>query len=343
MSLEKDFFAKIDAEHEEFVKKIESMDKADIINNLWNLARFHTMYNFIKDWHQLDERHYAHLIKLDNPISTICRVHARISATTEEVHEGYFEVIVDVTDNTLFSADASYSVNELLAAMYDAIELEITAGNNAEQQKKAFKIFLDEAYYISDEDAEVLLQFKNPMEIIMQVSQYDKYSLDNIKDAVEYVNSHDVYAMQFELNHEKVTNDTKCRHETIEQILHIIPNPSFNTTMGWLNYFKNFNIQQGEKSIETDNMYADFISILERIKGEFGPEVLQQIYDFGADSDIKHWDICEDSLYSIAEYLEDGRDIGEISDLAGSGAFLQPYADLKEQLERGDTIGMSLN
>lgn len=193
---------------------------------------------------------------------------------------------------------------------------------------------------IKDEDAEVLMQFKNPMELIMAVGQRDRHSLNPIRDTVEYVNSHDIYTLPFELNHSKVTNEAKQRHKALEEILHIIPNPSFKSSMGWLSYFRNIAVEYEDESMHPENPYTDFISMLERIRGEFGMDILQKIYDFGCEA--KDWDICEDSLYTIAEYLEDRNDTTEVSEMAQSGYFLQSYEELQKQLEQGEVMDMNM-
>lgn len=341
MSLNDDFMEKIENEYNEFVKKIDRMDSPDIIAELCNLAQFQKVYNFIKEHQTLEEKYQKSLLKLDNPIKTICRIHNRHMPS--DAYENYMVSILAIEHNILPAVNCTDKVYELLRAINDAIEQETAIDNDVEQQEKLFKILLQLAYKIKDEDAEVLLQFQNPMEIIMQVSQHDKYFLDNIKDAVEYVNSHDIYTMPFDLNHEKITNEAKCRHEAIEQILHIVPNPSFKSTMGWLGYCKDLATASGDVSLDTENPYTELVSTLKRIRGEFGHEMLQQVYDFGSNPDIKYWDICEDSLVVIAEYLRDDGEIGEVNEMAQSGYFLQPYEDLQKQLEQGEPFGMSMN
>ncbi len=311
MNIKDEFMTRIEAEHGEFFKKIGRMDTAEIISDLPELSRFKTMYDYVKNNTWLGEDNYEELLKYENPIATLCRTLKNIPMNEQKV---YNEAIESVLCGSVSSIECTDKVRELLKRLEINYSATYDLKEGAEHAENILDSIEEIASEIKDEDAEILLQFKNPLEIIMSLSPKEETPTQTIKDAVDYVNDRDVLTLPHEIDYEGLLEESKWKHQAVNAVINIVPKTDFKITMRWLDLFRNIERECG--NIYENDPYDAFVSALYTICDEQGDEILQQLYDMGRENCI-----LASELVEAAKYLADGGDIAEVPELANKGYF----------------------
>lgn len=310
MNFKDEFMSRIEAEHGEFVNEIKGHTTEWLLASMERCAAFQKAYEFLKKG-DLPDEHYEVLLKFDQIIATVCN--AYIDKPLEEDIRHY-NAVKSITENGVIAYGCGKKVNELLRTMNEIIFKNAEVGIDVSAERKLFSVVSSVASDIKEDEAELLLQFKNPIEVLMQGNVYNMFSLYTVKEAAKRVGENDIYVWPYERNQEHITNDSKNKHNAIEEILQIVPKTDYKVTMKWLNLFRNIEKECGD--IEKNNPYDDFIAALKTIKNEQGYEILQQLYDMGRETCI-----LESELIEAAKYLADGGDIEKVPELANNGSF----------------------
>ena len=76
--------------------------------------------------------------------------------------------------------------------------------------------------------------------------------------------------------------ETRQRHDAIIELGTLVPDFDFHIAMEWLmlNRYLNRSMLEGDGE---DNPYKDFMDTIKAIKDEHGDEVLQKVFNIGAD------------------------------------------------------------
>ena len=139
-----------------------------------------------------------------------------------------------------------------------------------------------------------------------------------------FVSSVDLLTYSYELNKEMILPETKQRHDAIIELGTLVPDFDFHIAMEWLmlNRYLNRSMLDGDGQ---DNPYKDFIDTIKAIKEEHGDDVLQKVFDIGADIVVQPIELVE-----VAKYVADDGEIDRIEELLDDDFFLTPYEEHKQ-------------
>lgn len=334
MGLREEFLDVIEREREDFLEMIDGYDIDEIIRESAYIAKFEAIHKFLYINEPLDDEQMAHLIKLNNPIEMIAN---RYNPEEEEMHSIFMIICEDITDNKLYATGCSEKVNELLKRMGEELDETSKPDEVTEREKEVFEYIINISPNISNHLAKGLLQFKKPIDVIRAATKGSSSLINVTRETEEYIDNHDIFTLPHKLDYDRVIDESKWRHEAINTILNIVPNPDFKRTMRWLDFFRT--LEEQEQEFEGDP-YAGFIEALDVIGENQGKTILQQLYDLERDTLI-----LENELIEAAKYLADGGDYSKIPELAENGSFEGPYEEnmsVEEFLEKQEQGGMDL-
>ncbi len=330
MTLNDIFKEKIKNEYEDFMEEVGNYELEEIIDNVKNIALFKTIYDFLHDNQSLTDEQIIRLLNQDNIVKMIAE---RYSPTLEELNENFDSIYDDIITNMVHCPD---NVKELFQIMGNMIDISNNIGKMAENEKNIFKEFVERTDEISSHLADSLLQFENPIDIVISAKQPNTlFVVDILSETEKYIDFRDIYTLPHKLNHKKVLAESKWRHNAINEITAIVPQPDFRTTISWIDFFRTIETECGD--IKENNPYTSFISTLKEISEQHGETIVQQLYDIENGTMM-----LEEQLKEAAKFLADGGDISRIPDMAREDMFLKPYEELKAELECTASGGMDM-
>lgn len=165
------------------------------------------------------------------------------------------------------------------------------------EKKYIVDIVQSVGFKFDEEEARVLLQFKNPLTVMYENMDFD----DNTYFNEALYNMHyemqgiDILTQKYELDKEMLLPETIHRHKAINYLIETFPNYTANSNESWIIHFKIKN----EDIME--NPYEEMIDEFDTIKQVFGEETMQRLYAAGGKQLIDK----EDMMFA-AEYLKNG-------------------------------------
>lgn len=307
MTIYEKFNQLIEQEHEDFLEMVDGYDSQECIDNAEYIFKFQSIYEYLTDEQPLEEKEMEHLLKLDNPIETVCRMYNPIP---EEYHEEILTCVELMAKDEVFVGNCRPDTEKLFKTMYE----ELGDGENDSVKRRAFELMRKAAKGYDEYGVKTLLQFKEPLKLITENASTNTNPSKLFLDAVTYVDSHDIYSIPYELVHENITYESKCRHEAIMKITDLIEKPSLAATMNWIEFCKD--VQSDSEDRDDYNPYSDYITAMEEIADKYGSKILQQLYDMGRTNPI-----LDTELNGAAIYLVQGGDINDVPRLAEEGEF----------------------
>ena len=186
------------------------------------------------------------------------------------------------------------------------------------------------------------MQFENPLKLIKEMPVWDNNCGDKIAAAARFVQWSDVLTMPYELDSENVIRESVYRHDAITDLISIVPKHDFNTTMQWIDFYRNLD-SESDAAAEINNPYEKFIDAMKEIADNNSEQTLQELY-------YMSWEhqLLENELVEAAKYLDNGGNIEKVAKLAKYGYFDTPYEpensmgddEFLEQFKQGDiTMG----
>ena len=182
-----------------------------------------------------------------------------------------------------------------------------------------------ENYRLDEYQSRVLMQFKEPLMVLVHEIGSTEESFDKqIERVFEHLGSVDLLAYTYELNKAMILPETRQRHDAIIELGTLVPDFDFHIAMEWLmlNRYLNRSMLEGDGE---DNPYKDFMDTIKAIKEEHGDEVLQKVFNIGADIVVQPSELVE-----VAKYVADDGEIDRIEELLDDDFFLTPYEDHKQ-------------
>lgn len=321
MNIREKFLERIEEEHEDFLEMIDGYDTEEIVSNSGYIAKFQAIYEYLSENEALlTERQISHFLKLTNPIELIANSY---NPPEEELHEEFMATCEKIVDGRLYSINCSGNVKELFERMGDELQIDRDGENLTEDKKEIFEYMLRISSVLGQHFTNSLLQFKNPLEVIQAATKGSSSLLHVTSETEEYIDNHDIFTLPHKLDYDRLLDESKWRHDAINEITNIIPRPDFESTMNWINFFRTLE----DIGIEfEDDPYAGFVNALKVVSTNQGKEILQQIYDMEKDTMI-----LENELVEAAKYLADGGEYNKIAELAENGFFEGPYEEVKER------------
>lgn len=334
MALKEMFREKIEAEYEDYLAMISGYDPEEIAEESRYIADFQSIYTYLHDNEPLTDEQMLHFMKTEHAIELIAN---RYSPQEEEMHSAFMIICEDITDNKLYAIGCSENVNELLKRMGEELDETSKPDEVAEAEKDVFEYMIKISSNISNHLAKSLLQFKKPIEVIRAATKGSPSLINVTSETEEYIDNHDIFTLPHKLDYDRIIDESKWRHEAINTVLNIVPNPDFTRTMRWLDFFRTLEDQGLEFE---DDPYVGFVRALNVINDNQGKAILQQLYDLEKDTLI-----LENELIEAAKYLADGGDYSKIPELAENGFFdvlCQGLNNQNEDEEQEQQGGMDL-
>ena len=162
------------------------------------------------------------------------------------------------------------------------------------------------------------------MVLVQEIGSTEESFDKQIERTFEHLGSVDLLTYSYELNKEMILPETKQRHDAIIELGTLVPGFDFHIAMEWLmlNRYLNRSMLDGDGQ---DNPYKDFIDTIKAIKEEHGDDVLQKVFDIGADIVVQPIELVE-----VAKYVADDGEIDRIEELLDDDFFLTPYEEHKQ-------------
>ena len=324
MSNLKTLYERIEKEYYGLRDEWSEYEFEELMVDVGKIAKMKSIYNFIRQNESFTEEQAEHFLKMDNPFQFIC---SRYNPSTEELHEEIQTVVDDIYNNKLSEVVNKYN-GELRWKLH--LEKEEYEGKLARRvDKNAWdnvvnNVFRDD-FRFDEYDAKVLLQFKEPIFVLVkEIGSTNEPFEQQIERMMKNLGEVDLLTYQHELNKERILPETKQRHDAIIELMSIVPDFHFQTAMRWLDLNRAINESMLESDGE-DNPYQEFIKTIKDIKEEHGAELLQKVFDMGAEIVIQPIELVE-----VAKYLADGGDVDRVSELADEDFFLVPYEEQKQ-------------
>ena len=319
------FYERIQQEYDEFMELWRDWDADSIIDAAEYIGDFKQIYEYLMRDKPIDENTYLeHYMKLNKPLQTICDLYQEEKVP---IYDRLNHTLWNIGDRQIYGDDFS-GEKYLLLKRLDENYAEMVPDNRPKDRRNPDFMMLEyvrhHIEHADDADVRTLLQFENPLKVIMESPLVEESANNKIAMAARNVRWSDIFTMPYELDHKRIVPESKFRHDAINDLVRIIPNHNFNTTMQWLDFFRDLS----EDCDETTNPYQSFVDVMYDIAVEYSGKILQELYDMS----YEHC-ILENELSEAAKYLADGGDAAKIHALADQGYFDSPYEENTQSAE----------
>ena len=296
----------------------------ELMSVVESIAKYKSIYNYIMEHKPFTEEQAEHFLKMDEPFLFICN---RYNPLESEIHEEYQTVIDDIYNNKLSEVVSKYNGELRWKLHLEKEEYEDKLASRVDKNawdNVVNNVFRDD-FRFDEYDAMVLLQFKEPIFVLVkEIGSTTEPFEKQVERVMEDLGKIDLLTCQYELNKERILPETRQRHDAIVELMSIVPDFHFQTAMRWLDLNRAINECMLEGNGE-DNPYQDFLKTMRDIKEEHGTDLLQKVFDMGAEIVIQPIELVE-----VAKYLADGGDVDMVSELADEDYFLVPYEEHKQ-------------
>lgn len=326
MNRETYFYEKIQREYDEYIEEVRSWDADRIINNAKYIGDYIRIYEYLMRDKPISEKSYLECYdRLKNPLKIICD---HYQEDKPPMYDLVNRTIWNLGEEELLDesySEVKYQFLQRIAENYKEpsnSSLPVNVQNLQLYMFEYIRCHIDEA---SDDDIKVLMQFENPLRVIMESQPRENAQFEKrISETAQYLMNKDIMTMPYDLDQSKVLPETRFRHNAINNINNIVLYPNFKTTLRWLELCREVVSDEG-----TDiNPYVSLVDAFNEVSMAQGYNTLQQIYDMESEHLILPNEIIE-----AAKYLDDGGDINKVSKLAEYGYFDGPYEDNQSSAE----------
>lgn len=346
MDRETMFYKRLETEYNELLDDVYNMDTDTKVESASYISALTEIYDYLVTDKPIREgAGLEHYIKMDKPLSTIISqytenmppIHDRVNHSIWQIAE---EKIYDFGDEHRYSTELKWELRMNNERYKDDFPKSI----DKETWKSILDAVDDSDYQFEEEDAQYLLQFREPLVVLTkEIGNTEELFYKQVERAVTTLRNMDIITGPYALAHDRMLEDTQQRHEAFWNIGMIIDRPDSQITREWLDFFDEVNSAMNEETGAVENPYEEFVNTLSELSRHYDKEIVQQLYDMGKE----HW-ILENELKEAAKYLADGGDVGKISELAKYGYFDSPYEEndmsaedfLEEQNE--ESSGMTM-
>lgn len=320
MTREEFFYDRIKREFDDYMETIREWDSEEVINNAEYIGDYKRIYEYLMRDKPITENSYLdYYERLKNPLGMICE---RYQEDQPPIHDLVNSTIWDLGREHL--PDDAYSEIKFRFLQKVADNYHDQSNNSLPVNVRNLQLFMHE--YIrchidlaTDDDLKVLMQFKNPLRVLMESQPIDNARFElRISETAQYLMNRDIMTMPYDLDPYYLMPETKFRHNAINSINNIVLVPEFNVTMNWLEFCR----EVASEDEDIQNPYLELTNAFETVSGEQGENTLQELYLLGREHCILPNEVIE-----AGKYLADGGDINKVPKLAEYGYFECPYED----------------
>lgn len=166
------------------------------------------------------------------------------------------------------------------------------------EKKYIVDIVQSTVFKFDEEEARVLLQFKNPLTVMYENMDFDDstYFAEALFNMEYEMQGIDILTQKYELDKEMLLPETLHRHQAINYLIETIPNFSAKITAYWI-----INYKLSNEESDCQNPYEKLKDDFELVKATYGEDILYRLYDAAANSML-----FEEELMFSAEFLSNG-------------------------------------
>lgn len=315
------FYQRIEEEYDDFLQEVEEYDSNEVMVECEKIADMKQIYEYLMRDKPIDGDALNHFMKLKEPLHTICEMYQEDKAPIYDTLNHTLWVIEDkeILDYEPYETnEESDKLKAILLKEYEhdrtKYEIKSKAYIADELAKKVFR----QDYCFDEYDAKVLMQFKNPFAVLIDNIEFGEQSFKKDVEAVMFkLGGMDLLTCSYAVKRDAILPETKFRHDMINKIVELVPEPDFKTTAEWLEFIRTLSIDVDDNFELMNNPYNDFAEALDSIFCKYGDKITQQIYDLAKTNTF----ILENELVGAADYLANGGDISAIQGMAEEGRF----------------------
>lgn len=304
---------KIKKEYESYIEKLKQCSFDEIIENSEQISIMKLVKNYILNGYVAYGDEVEFLVELNNPLEAIC---SGFEASDEDVMDTLQEAINEAryyNENVAQIPEYIQKLTEkILSGMINVSDFLSSQGEIRDAE--LMSLVSEMTGVLTEEDARFLMQFKKPLDVMNDLVPTAESEKKYIDAALEKMRNSDIYTMPYSLDSDNVLPEAKFRHNAINNINNIVPMPDFNTTANWLKLCREIFLEDAEST--EINPYASLVDAMYYVSEQHGSEILQKLYDMGAEKCITPME-----LNGAAAYLANGGNIKRVPTLAQEGYF----------------------
>lgn len=304
---------KIKKEYESYIEKLKQCSFDEIIENSEQISIMKLVKNYILNGYVAYGDEVEFLVELNNPLEAIC---SGFEASDEDIMDTLQEAINEARyykENVAQIPEYIQKLTEkILSGMTNVSDFLSPQGEIRDAE--LMSLVSEMTGVLTEEDARFLMQFKKPLDVMNDLVPTAESEKKYIDAALEKMRNSDIYTMPYSLDSDNVLPEAKFRHNAINNINNIVPMPDFNTTANWLKLCREIFLEDAEST--EINPYASLVDAMYYVSEQHGSEILQKLYDMGAEKCITPME-----LNGAAAYLANGGNIKRVPTLAQEGYF----------------------
>lgn len=303
---------KVDKEFTAYIDAMKQKSAEELIKNAGEIAGVKLMYDAVKSGYVITNYEINHFLSLEKPLQTLF-AHNDFEL---DMYDDIARIATMITDEGISDYE-EIEDEKAVKALYQKIkqgfnQYEIGLKQpESLMQASAIKeaaynvLYLD--FEFDEYDAEVLLQFKEPMLVVADMTQNPEGSWnDKFKRMMNKLNTSDILELPYELDESRIMDETKYRHQAIADIAKIVPITKQSETLKWLDIFREMYADK-PKEERIGNPYGQLVDNLKTIQQKHTISIAQDIYDIGVMQCL-----TEEETLCAAEHLALGEDYNAV-------------------------------
>lgn len=318
------FYQRIEDEYDDFLQEVEEYDSSEVMVECEKIADMKQIYEYLMRDRPIDGKALNHFMKLEGPLHTICEQYQEDKAP---IYDTLNHTLWQIEDKEILDYETNEVSDEFKAILLKEYEQD---GTKYGMQSKVYvadelaeRIFSKD-YCFDEYDAKVLMQFEKPFAVLLDNIEFGERSFKEDMEAVMYkLGGMDILTCSYALKSDAILPETRFRHDMINKIIELVPEPDFKTTAEWLEFVRTLSIDVDENFELTNNPYDEFAEALNAVLRSYGADITQQVYDLAKTNTF----VLANELVGAAEYIADGGDISKIREIAENGGFEGYSAD----------------
>ena len=320
MNKEKEFYKRLTEEYDCYMEEIRDWDADDIIENSEFIADYRNIYAYIINDNPIhSQEQIEHFSKLKNPLKFMCEEYQHNKAPIYDSFNQTLWKIEQEKKLDWITNEYSEKVKILMLNEYERDGVYYGEQSRIYAAENLINEVMDKDFCFDEYDTKIFMQFKKPFSVLLD--NYTDSRITGLKDQyekiIEKLNGMDLLTSIYPMHKDNILPETLHRHNIINYIVEHVPEPDFESTKRWLDFFRELQINSAEDLDLKNNPYEAFQTSLETIENSYGAEILQKVYDMAKNYNL----ILENELIGAAKYIADGGDVANVRKLADNGYF----------------------
>ena len=296
---------KTDREYEEYINGKRNQTPDEIIANAEEIAGIKLMYDTVKA-ETFSEEECEYLLTLRKPLQTMY-LHYEMD---EGLYDSIGRTVAMMADNNisdyrvLDKEDFKTRIIQKLETIYGEYYMGIRQPESVEEASRmtgVISTIRSPEYNISDYIGEVLLQFKNPLYVLVQMQNgIPKNCIDCFDESIIKLFNSDILELPYELDEDNVMQDTYDRHKALGEAEKLLPDMPKETILKWLYVIRESAVEMEKPEERKANPYQYFIDNIIAIKNRYGSDIAADVCSLKNE----HKYMTEDNMIPAAQYIE---------------------------------------